>query len=182
MQDNAPNLWDHDFPNPGYLLTISVYQMQSTRAEHICQLEKEDELNGVDLNDYSKHPDSVNVVREGAVPEECSVQSADQGKYRDKLGRLHFMKTTYDPAVLVLQAAKFTQSSRQTHANDLLPILLAQVKDGKTVAFIKVDNGSDWNVRSLVNSLYLCRLWKDSGLDILGVVSLMQPSTPHITR
>ena len=39
------------------------------------------------------------------------------------------------------------------------------------MAFIKVDNGSDWNIRSVVNSLYLCRLWRDSGLDILGVVS-----------
>ena len=149
MQDNAPNLWDHDFPKPGYLLTTSGYQMQSTRTEHDCQLEKEDELNRVDLNDYSEDPDSVNVVREGAVPEECSVQPTDKDKYRDKLGRLHFMKTTYGPAVLVQRATKFTQS----------------------VAFIKVDNGSDWNVRSLVNSLYLCCLWKDSGLDILGVVS-----------
>ena len=45
------------------------------------------------------------------------------------------------------------------------------MKDGKTVAFIKVDNGSDWNIRSVVNSLYLCRFWRDSGQDILVVVS-----------
>ena len=52
-----------------------------------------------------------------------------------------------------------------------MPILSAQVKDGKTVAFIKVDNGSDWNIHSVVNSLYLFHLQRDSGLDILGVVS-----------
>ena len=39
------------------------------------------------------------------------------------------------------------------------------------MAFIKVDNGSDWSIRSVVNSLYLCRLWRDAGLDILDVVS-----------
>ena len=38
------------------------------------------------------------------------------------------------------------------------------------MAFVKVDNGSDWSVRS-VNSIYLCWLWKDLGLDILGIVS-----------
>ena len=99
-------------------------------------------------------------IYEGAMPEECSVQSTDKDKYQDKLGCLHFMKTTYGQAVLVLRVAKFTQSSGQTYANDLLPIFLAQVKDGKTVAFIKVDNGSDWNVRSPVNLLDLCCLWK----------------------
>ena len=104
MQDNALNLWTHDFPNPGYLLTTSGYQMQSMRAERDCQLEKEGELNRVDLNDYSEDPDSVNVVREGAVPKECSVQPTDKDKYRDKLGRLHLMKTTYGPAVIVLNS------------------------------------------------------------------------------
>ena len=133
MRDDAPNLWDHDFPNPGYLIT--------------------------------------NVVPTREILEEHASQATEANKYRDKLGRLHYKKTTYGPAVLVLRANKFTSSSGQTHANDLLPIPSAQVKDGKTVAFIKVDNGSDWNIRSVVNSLYLCRLWRDSGLDILGVVS-----------
>jgi hypothetical protein len=174
MKDNAPNLWDHDFPNPGYLLTTSGYQMQSKRAVYDNQLEDaaENELyGGVDQNDYSVDPDSVTEVTEPPITAECSVQPSDEEIYLDKLGRPHYKKTTYGPAVLVLRAGKFTSSSGQTHTNDLLPILSAQVKDGKTVAFIKVDNGSDWNIRSLVNSIYLCRLWKDSGLDILGVVS-----------
>ena len=36
---------------------------------------------------------------------------------------------------------------------------------------MKVDNGADWNLLNVVNEMYFFRLWKDSGLDILGVVS-----------
>ena len=50
-------------------------------------------------------------------------------------------------------------------------MLKAQVKDVKGVAFIKVDNGPDWNLLNIVNEIYFCRLWRDSGLDILGIVS-----------
>ena len=52
-----------------------------------------------------------------------------------------------------------------------MPILTALVKDGKTRAFIKVDNSSDRDLLSVLNSIYFCRLWKNSGLYILGIVS-----------
>ena len=58
-----------------------------------------------------------------------------------KLGKVHYKRTTYGPAVLKLRTMKFDTSATQTHAHDLLPILNAQVKDGKKIAFIKVDNG-----------------------------------------
>ena len=58
-----------------------------------------------------------------------------------------------------------------THVNDLIPVLSGQVKDGNSIAFIKMDNGSDWDLYSLVNSIYFCGLWKAAGLDILGIVS-----------
>ena len=38
---------------------------------------------------------------------------------------------------------KFDTSTAQTHANDLLPILNAQVKDRRKIAFIKVNNDPD---------------------------------------
>jgi len=53
----------------------------------------------------------------------------------------------------------------------MLSILTAQVRDGQGIAFLKVDNGPDWNLHSIVNEMFFCRLWKDSGLDILGVLS-----------
>ena len=71
----------------------------------------------------------------------------------------------------MLQATKFKRSLAETHANDILPMLKTQVKDEKSIAFIKVDNGSDWNLHLFINELYFCRLWIDSGLDVLGVVS-----------
>ena len=55
-----------------------------------------------------------------------------------------------------------------THANYILPILKGNVKDGKGIAFLKVDNGRDWNLlHSLVNMVYLGKVGKDSCLDIL---------------
>ena len=50
-------------------------------------------------------------------------------------------------------------------------MLKAQVKDGTGVAFIEVDNRPDWNLLNIVNEIYFCRLRRDSGLDILGIVS-----------
>ena len=50
-------------------------------------------------------------------------------------------------------------------------MLKIQAKDVKGVAFIKVDNGPDWNLLNIVNEIYFCRVWRDSGLDILGIVS-----------
>ena len=64
----------------------------------------------------------------------------------------------------MLRAVKFSPSTAQNHCNDILPMLLGQVKDGKGVAFIKVDNGADWNLANVVNELFFARLFRDSGL------------------
>ena len=121
--------------------------------EEVCdnQSNQDNELyTREDLNDFRElNATAREVDLDNVVPNDM---------YKDKLGRLHLKKTTYGPAMLVLRAAKFTSSSGQTHANDILPI-------------VKVDNGSDWSVRSVVNCIYLCQLWKDLGLDILGIVS-----------
>ena len=50
-------------------------------------------------------------------------------------------------------------------------MLFARVKDGKVVTFIKVNNASDWNLHSMVKSYYFFKLWKESDVDFLGVVS-----------
>ena len=57
------------------------------------------------------------------------------------------------------------------HHIQTICFLKAQVKDRKRIALIKADNGSDWNLLNIVNEIYFCRLWRDSGLDILGIVS-----------
>ena len=72
---------------------------------------------------------------------------------------------------MVLRSSKFDSTTSRSHMNDILPLLAAQVKDGKGVAFVKVDDGSDWNLSYLVNQLYFFRVWRELGLDILGFIS-----------
>ena len=72
---------------------------------------------------------------------------------------------------MVVGAVKFCPSTAEAHTNDLLPLLTAQAKDGKEITFFKVDNGPDWNLLSVVNSLYFWKLWRDSELDVMGVCS-----------
>jgi len=161
MSTDAPNLGDHDFPNPGYLLCPSDY-MALTAVSYDEQID--DEYVADELNDIEKDDD---VETEG-IPLEPEVPT---GMITDRLGRLHFKKVQAGPVNLVLRSCKFDHSSGMTHCNDLYPVLSQQVKDGKPIAFIKVDNGPDWNLHSFVNSLYLCRLWKYTNLDVLGIVS-----------
>ena len=47
----------------------------------------------------------------------------------------------------------------------------AQIPDGKTIAFDKVENGSDWNLLNVTSAIYFGRMWRDTGLDILGIVT-----------
>lgn len=49
-------------------------------------------------------------------------------------------------------------------------MLSKQVKDGKAVPFIKADNGPDWSRFIVTNERYFSKLWRGSGLDILGIV------------
>ena len=92
-------------------------------------------------------------------------------KVVDKLGREHFQKLNTGTALIKLRACMFDKSTIMTHCNDLMPVLSTQVKNGKTVVFIKVDYGADWNLLSIVNEFYLHRLWKDSNLDVLAILS-----------
>ena len=165
MTDDTPNLGDHDFPNPGYLIVPSGYMSLTTHDSD----EIDTEYVAHELNDFSdaSGASGAEIETENLQPPAANVGNMT----KDKLGREHYERLHAGPARIVLRACKFKQSSGQTHANDILPVLAAQVKDGKSVAFLKVDNGSDWNLQSVVNSFYFGRLWKESGLDILGIVS-----------
>ena len=80
MRDDALNLWDHDFPIPGYLITTSGYQMQSKAATHDKQPEVEDIYTSVDIKDYSEDPEYVNVVPTREILEEHSSQATEANK------------------------------------------------------------------------------------------------------
>ncbi len=89
----------------------------------------------------------------------------------NKFGRLQIVLPTTGSSVQRLRSQLFHSSSAQSHANDLLPILECQVAAGKAVASMKVDNGPDWSLSSLSNLLYFMRMWRDSKLDILLLMS-----------
>ena len=162
MTSNSPNLHDHDFPNPGYLIICSGYQLQVENdplPDNIPPV-----FTDIDVNDLTDQTiDIESLPNPEAHPNPMMSY--------DRLGRTHYKRSKYGPAVLKLRAYKFGSSSAQTHANDLAPILSAQVQDGKTIAFIKVDNGPDWNILNVTNAIYFGRMWRDTGLDILGIAS-----------
>jgi len=179
MQTDSPNFNDHDFPNPGYLIVCSGYQQLVVREGRRNDIDEEyvdHEKN--DLVDETAEGDEVlkegdEVMEEGDEVIEVGDEVMEEGNefLVDKLGRKHYRRFMAGPTLLVLRATMFETSSGQTHANDILPMLCAQVSYGKGIAVIKVDNGSDWNLLSFINELYFCRIWKLSGLDGLGIVS-----------
>ena len=86
------------------------------------------------------------------------VQPSEDNMYTyDKLKRKHYNRLVSGPSLLVLRATKFQVSSAATHANDILPLLKGQVKDGRGIVFLKVDKGSGWDLHLVINELFFCR-------------------------
>ena len=130
MLSNSPNFSDHDFPNPGYLIICSGYPGYQS-----------EDKNAAETPEIPEVEDCIENINEITIRNSSEEQNENMSY--DKLGRVHYKRTTYRPAVLKLRAMKFDTSTAQTHANGLLPILNAQVKDGKKIALIEVDNGPD---------------------------------------
>jgi hypothetical protein len=86
---------------------------------------------------------------------------ADQDKtYTDSLGRKLYSTSRTGALNIVNRISSFHKSTIETHVNDLLPIVKQHVDtSGITTVVLLTDNGPDWNVNSLVNVLYLVRLW-----------------------
>ena len=129
-------------------------------------------LQEVTENEHSAYKLNNFFNEEDAYEESTEMISDTEGDFFiDKSGRKHFNRFISGPTRLILCASIFAKSTAASHANNLLPMLKAQVKDGKGVVFIKVDNGPDCNLLNIVNEIYFCRLWRDSSLDILGIMS-----------
>ena len=52
-----------------------------------------------------------------------------------------------------------------------VPIINKLMSQGKSIVFVKVDNGPDWNLASLVNAYFFFKLWEKTKLDILLICS-----------
>ena len=172
MADDSPNTGDHDFPNANYLLVPSGYMTLIRKGN----TDIASTYVAVDINDYSTtSKNTFEIDTEDEISEDVEStngnDSCDDKIIKDKLGREHYERFKAGPSRVVLRSSKFDSTTSQSHMNDILPLLAAQVKDGKGVAFVKVDNGSDWNISYLVNQLYFFRVWRELGLDILGFIS-----------
>ena len=168
MLNNPHNLGDHDFPNPGYMIACSGNQ-SLVGKENVCE---EEEFWATDLNNIHDNEALTNIDLN--IPQRLEGQ-----KTFDRLGRKHYQRFSLGSVHMVLRALTFSPSPAEAHTNDLFPLLTAQVKDGKGITILKIDNGSDWNLLSIVNSLYFFRLWRDSEPDVLGMCSYAVPYSAY---
>ena len=157
--NNPHNLGDHDFPIPGYMIVCSGYQ-SLVGKENVCE---EEEYWATDLNDIHDDEALTNINLD--IPQRSEGQNTFD-KLRRKLSAVFIRTSSHGTP-----CCKFLPSTSEAHTNDLIPLLIPQLKAGKRIAFLRVDNGPDWNLLNVVNSLYFCRFWRDSELDVLGLCS-----------
>ena len=88
----------------------------------------------------------------------------------DGLGRLHLNTPHSGPLFVKIRAQKFHSTNIVTHITDIYNILQADPqKYNKPVLMLMSDGGPDFNPLSLLNELYLYRLFKKIDADILSV-------------
>lgn len=106
-------------------------------------------------------------------PVRTSPNPAGGASYRyDSHNRLHVNYPKTGRIHVYNRAMKFHSSTVETHANDLTKILLYDINaEKKTAVSITCDNGPDWNFKSPLTHLYMGRLWRDTNLDYLVLVS-----------
>ena len=86
---------------------------------------------------------------------------------RDKLGRLHYSVPHTGYLFVKNRAARFHESTAETHANDLSALVEAELRKGKTGLCLSVDGGPDYTVKSVLTVFAMGRLWRDQNLDFL---------------
>ena len=150
VNNDTPNVCDQDFRESGYLIVSSGYMALQPNSH-----ESKEEYSDVTDNDILK-----DTVEEVPAESEKDCENKETGLSLDKSKRPHYKRLSAGPTFIQLRASKFDSSSGMIHANDLLQILHGQHQDGKGIDFVKDDKGSDWNLLSVPNNIYMCRAWK----------------------
>ncbi len=95
VRDNTPNLWDHDFPNSGYLLATSVTTMQCKRDKGF-----EDEISEDYISPEINYIYDISAIENNQMTRDLSAKKhpSVNGKtvISDKLGRPHIQKQRTD--------------------------------------------------------------------------------------
>ena len=108
MSNNSPNLGDHNFPNPGYMIVCSRYQ-SLVGKKNVCE---EEEYWATNLNDIHDDEALTNVDLD------ILQQSEGQNTF-DRLGRKHNDRFSSGAVHMVLHAVEFSPSTAEAHTNNL---------------------------------------------------------------
>ena len=109
MTDDGPNLNDHDFPNPGYLLVPSGYLLLTPK-------EISEDKKSEDEEEFTQ--DIFDNIDENHQPDDDSTGNAGCEKStpatfrKVKLKRLHYPRLEAGPGLIKLRACKYDMSSR----------------------------------------------------------------------
>ena len=88
----------------------------------------------------------------------------------DNLGRAHLSTPHSGPSSLFVRSSKYNHSTISTHITDLYLLLKSEIDASTRNSFMFIsDGGPDFNPSSVLNQLFLYRLFKRLGLDFLSV-------------
>lgn len=149
---DSPNLLDHDFPVPGYLLIPSGYmllenrcsnQETSTQEPYLPNCQAPQEIVFADFREYDLLVvDSQDESHKSKVPE--SQRMIAQGGYtNEKLMHPHVKHYHTGSALVTVQAQNIHQSNVGSHANDLYTLLGSLKQPGKSAIVLTVDGSPD---------------------------------------
>ena len=89
----------------------------------------------------------------------------------DRLGRKHLKYPHSGTLVTFIRNNIFHGSTSLEHINDLYPICVEAVNNGKGIFITFIDNGPDYNPSSYKNFFMYGRLWRKSNLDLFNTGS-----------
>ena len=93
--------------------------------------------------------------------------NAEENIIQDRLGRKHLKYSHSGTLVTFIRNNIFHGSTSLEHINDLYPICVEAVNNGKGIFITFVDNGPDYNPSSYKNFFMYGRYWRKSNVDLL---------------
>lgn len=114
--------------------------------------------------------ESVTYKHESTSPFSVIRGLEQQSLKYDNLGRAHLPTPHAGPATLFVRSSKYNHSSIATHITDLYSLLRSEMDTSSRKSFMFVsDSGPDFSPSSVLNQLFLYRLFKSLDLDVLAV-------------
>ena len=94
-------------------------------------------------------------------------KDSDSDRIRDSIDRDVPNAPSTGPFFVYNRAVKNTHTDISSHLNDLRDIFKRHPELLKPILALLVDGGNDWSPKSNINHMFLGRLWRDLGLDMI---------------